>query len=319
VFFDAHFAPGVVSRALTAEERSETLSWRAVLLPGLDPDVVTRFVDPRLDKVYSAFAVRASGRPLVVKRAEANELIVYRTHLQRRGLPVPELLRVAEVDGSTWLLLESIQGTDVQRCSIMQARDAGRAVGRIAASRWSEPGGSPKAVTDYLAQLDRDADVLGDFPEVRRAYAALARRVESGPWGLAQADLLPLNVLHDGKRAWVIDWGYGDVLPVMLDPGRFLAQGGRDERSAFIQEDGVPEAFLRAWLDEVRCHVDTRLTPDLLAHDVLLEEVRQQVECFRWVPRLLAAGEQLPDYYDPERDLDRHVATAQRLAREAMS
>lgn len=319
MFFDSSLAPGVLSQALTARELAETRPWREALLPSVEPDAVTRFVDPRLDKAYSAFAVQAGGRRLVAKRAEANEVSVYRTHLQGCGLPVPELLRVAEVEGSTWLLLESIPGTDLQRCSIAQACEAGRAVGRIAVSRWSESGGSPRATADYLAQLDRDADVLGDFPEVRRAYAALARQVESGPWGLAQADLLPLNVLYDGECAWVIDWGYGDVLPVMLDPGRFLAQGGCDEWFAFVQEDGVREAFLRAWLDEVRCHVDTRLTPDLLAHDVLLEEVRQQVECFRWVPRLLAAGEQLPDHYDRERDLDRHVATARRLARDAMS
>jgi len=45
----------------------------------------------------------------------------------------------------------------------------------------------------------------------------------------------------------VIDWGYGDVLPVMLDPGRFLAQGGPGERLPFLYEDGVHQAFLVAW------------------------------------------------------------------------
>lgn len=319
VFVDIEIAPGVVTRALTAEELPATLGWRDAFVPGLDPERVSRFIDRRLDKVYSVFAIAAEDRPLVVKQAEADEVAVYPTHLDGRGLPVPQLLRVADVDGVTWLLFEAVPGNDLQRCSVEQARDAGRAVGRIAASGWSEAGGSPEATADYLAALDRDLDVLDDLPEARSAYVELAKRVEDGPWGLAESDLLPINVLHDGRRAFVIDWGYGQVLPVMLDPGRFLAHGGPDARSMFVQEHGVRDAFLEVWLDEVRSCVATQLTPDLLARDVLLEQVHQQVECFGWVRRLLAADEDLPDRYDPDRDLYSYIDAARTLAREALS
>nr|WP_300147452.1 phosphotransferase [Propionicimonas sp.] len=319
MFVDTEIAPGVVTRALTPEEASESRGWREALLPGLEPDAVARFIDPRLDKVYSVFAMAAGSRRLVVKQAEGNEVAVYRSHLDGRGLPVPELLRVADVDGATWLLFESFPGGDLQRCSIGQARDAGRAVGQIAASGWSERGGSPDATAAYLATLDRDRDVLEDLPEVRRAYAVLAHRAETGPWALAEADLLPINVLHDGQRACVIDWGYGEVLPVMLDPGRFLAHGGPGESSMFVHEDGVRSTFLAAWLDEVCSRVDTALTSDLMTRDVMLEHVHQHVECFRWVRRLLAAGEQLPDRYDPDRDLYSHLEAARRFACEALN
>ncbi|MBM3548959.1 MAG: choline kinase [Alphaproteobacteria bacterium] len=111
------------------------------------------------------------------------------------------------------------------------------------------------AVRDYAAQLDGTADGR-DLPRLM----AIADRLEQavGPIDLVfgHNDLLPANLIDDGKRLWLIDWEYAGYGSPLFDLGN-LASNSRYEDDAWhallaAYHDRAPDATLLCRADAMR-------------------------------------------------------------------
>lgn len=89
-------------------------------------------------------------------------------------------------------------------------------------------------IRDYVRLIDADP-----------AYAALADRLERAqsamPIVFGHHDLLPGNLMDDGRRLWLIDWEYGGFGTAMFDLANLSANG------AFGNPED--EALLNAYFD----------------------------------------------------------------------
>ena len=157
-----------------------------------------------------------------------------------KGLPVPKLLGAAE----GFLLMGFVEGNDLKRpddngvkaaaeslAAIMNAYPMGREYER---GRYEV----------YLKRLERRAAVLVDEPELAAAFRVFFERQKEIPLTLSNGDLLPINVLYDGKKATLIDWGFGGFLPYALDIARFTAHStGSGEVTSFRMSDAQKKLF----------------------------------------------------------------------------
>jgi thiamine kinase-like enzyme len=104
------------------------------------------------------------------------------------------------------------------------------------------------AVRDYLAQLDEGGRLGEATARLRRIAAALEGEV--GPLALTVThnDLMPGNLIDDGKRLWLIDWEYGGYGAPLFDLATLVVNNELDagacERLLRAYHDAPPDAAL---------------------------------------------------------------------------
>lgn len=194
---------------------------------GTEKPEVLRFFDDAVydneDKGYNAFKLLTPDGSFVLKRYERPEDRDAEVKHYRllQGLPVPKLLAVS----SDCILMDFVEGDDLKRptddgvraaaeslCAVMNAYPMGRDYEK-------------QRYEAYLRRLERRAGTLEDELELKRAFAVFFERQKHIPLTLSNSDLLPINILYDGRRATIIDWAFGGFMPYSLDIARFTAHG----------------------------------------------------------------------------------------------
>jgi thiamine kinase-like enzyme len=74
-------------------------------------------------------------------------------------------------------------------------------------------------IRDYVGLIDADRRYLGIADRLEQAQVAL-------PIVFGHHDLLPGNVMDDGRRLWLIDWEYGGFGTAMFDLANLSSNGG---------------------------------------------------------------------------------------------
>jgi Ser/Thr protein kinase RdoA (MazF antagonist) len=197
----------------------------------------------------------------------------------RRGLPVPELVSVGELDGISFIVQTFVDGAhgDTRRDAALW-RTLGEYARRVNETPldasapgelfWRfgrDPRASWAAHVDYnLQQLGADDPLLAlgvyaaaDRPKLRACIESLRERVTR--FGLSHGDVVPRNVLLPARGApFLIDWGSAQVGPVPhLDYLRVWSDDAREgfspsDFAAFADGYGVPPRELLATLADVR-------------------------------------------------------------------
>jgi thiamine kinase-like enzyme len=74
-------------------------------------------------------------------------------------------------------------------------------------------------IRDYVSLIDADRHYLAVADRLEQAQVAL-------PIVFGHHDLLPGNVMDDGRRLWLIDWEYGGFGTAMFDLANLSSNGG---------------------------------------------------------------------------------------------
>ncbi len=97
-------------------------------------------------------------------------------------------------------------------------------------------------IRDYVRLLDADPKYLALADKLEQAQAPL-------PTVFGHHDLLPANIIDDGKRLWLIDWEYGGFGTAMFDLANLSSNGGfsdaDDARLLDLYFGRLPSAELR--------------------------------------------------------------------------
>ena len=98
-------------------------------------------------------------------------------------------------------------------------------------------------IRDYASLIDAD-----------RRYLAVADRLEQAqvplPIVFGHHDLLPGNLMDDGKRLWLIDWEYGGFGTAMFDLANLSSNGAFDA----AQDDTLLDAYFAGKADDALRH-----------------------------------------------------------------
>jgi thiamine kinase-like enzyme len=98
-------------------------------------------------------------------------------------------------------------------------------------------------IRDYVSLIDAD-----------RRYLAVADRLEQAqvplPIVFGHHDLLPGNLMDDGRRLWLIDWEYGGFGTAMFDLANLSSNGAFDA----AEDDALLDAYFAGKADDALRH-----------------------------------------------------------------
>lgn len=203
------------------------------LLDGQGP-VLTRLVRQEDGEPYEVWRVECGAGRFILKRAKEYEAEVYRELLPGVGAGAPVLYQTADVGGSTYLLMEFVEGADLCRCGRRGLTLALDALIAMQKATWNDQARAGFGYTFEKSLKDRRhrGEYLGD-PGLEAAYARFMSEYASVPRALCHDDLLPFNVIVSGDRAVMIDWEFAGILPYPVSFARLIAHGEEDEAALF--------------------------------------------------------------------------------------
>lgn len=170
--------------------------------------------------------VCAGDARYIFKRAKGSEADVYQNFLTPSRMYAPALLGKAAADDGVYLLLEYVEGNNLQRASLRGIRLAADALAQMQNEFWSRANASEKGqmFSDRFSHMKKRRAYLGSAL-LERQYDRYLEAYETLPRTFSHDDLLPFNVLIAKKRAVFIDWEAAGFLPYPVSLARLIAHG----------------------------------------------------------------------------------------------
>ena len=82
-------------------------------------------------------------------------------------------------------------------------------------------------------------------PIIGEAYSIFLKHQLTCPRTLSNGDFLEFNVVNHDNRVYIIDWGFGGIMPYSLDIARFIAHATVDRATfPFYMSDNQKELFV---------------------------------------------------------------------------
>ncbi len=238
-------------RDLTAEEFAE-------IAPVLEkcnifsPDMVSRFVDTRLDKIYNVYLLKDGTKTILKNGGKANrDAMKYETYFAGHHFAVPRILSSFTVGEENFVRMEFAEGTDARGCTEEEGQRIGKALAQIQ-SHYLTSGGHTEKAGSYFTRcvFDRFQKIKEYYPDSEAVVSYVEHRFFEAPQTLIHDDLLPINVLLNAEALWFIDWEYAEILPYFLDLGRFAFV--YDQSGDFFIPQESARAFLQSYYEKMQ-------------------------------------------------------------------
>lgn len=257
-------------RSLTEEERA-ALSAVLERFGITDSGNIARFVDSRLKKVYDVYLINGKDGKMVLKKCDKNcrDPKKYDLYFAGHDFAVPKILDRASIGEETYIIMEYAEGGDARDCGEDDAKKVGTELARIQ-SHYLTSGGHTKLSDYYFKEYVADfcEKIKGYFENFDTVFQAVEKRFFEAPHSLIHDDLLPINVLLNGDRAWILDWATAGFFPYFLDLARFaFVQSGNDQ-FYISHESGM--AFLDAYYEEMRKNPKFEMDKNRFYQDVAI-------------------------------------------------
>ena len=215
-----------------------------------------RFCDStgEYQRKYNVYKISTEKKAYVLKCSDKAETVLYRDFLQGKGFAVPQYYGDTEFDGHVWLLMEYIDGLDLCQFDQKMAVASADTLAQIQNFYWGcemEDGRFQR----YLERIHRRAGCLGKEPELAAAYDRFLERQKDCPRTLSNGDFLQFNGILHGGRVYMIDWGFGGIMPYALDIARLIVHGSEKQESGgfpFYMDDGLRKIFVQAQYERLR-------------------------------------------------------------------
>lgn len=170
--------------------------------------------------------VTADGNRYILKRAKEFEAEIYRSFFPEGRSYVPGLLGSVSGSDGEYLLLERIEGSNLQRCTLSGLEAAVDSLSLMQNEFWENQRLSHKGLSfeESFAQRKKRRDYLCSAL-LEKYYDEYLFLYERLPRTLCHDDLLPFNILVAKNRAVMIDWEVGGILPYPVSFARLIAHG----------------------------------------------------------------------------------------------
>lgn len=241
------------------------------------PEEIVRFIDTHLDKIYDVYLIRNDEKALILKKLEERRFdkAKYDTYFAGHGFAVPEILENVSMGETDYVLMEYVEGADARECSEADAAKIGTELAKIQ-SHYLTVGGHLESTeyywNRYLQKYYEKAKVyFEDFDEV---WESAKNRFFEAPVTFVHDDLLPINVLIDGKQPWIIDWEIAGMYPYFLDLARFAYVYVNMDNKFFISNESA-DAFTKAYYEEMKKNSKFNVDEDRYKKDITISAFYQ--------------------------------------------
>lgn len=204
--------------------------------------------DGNYNRKYNVYQLTAGGKPFVLKKSDSCEASIYRDFLRGNGFTVPEYIGSIAHGSEIWLLMEHIDGPDLRKFTTEMAFAAAETLSQIQNTYWNSPIADGR-FQRYWERISKRAECLKEYPEFSAAYNLFLERQKSIPRTLCSGDFLPCNGIFHAGRVYMIDWGFGGIMPYALDIARLIAHGTEEPEPGafpFRMDAELRSAFVRA-------------------------------------------------------------------------
>ncbi|MBQ9459536.1 MAG: phosphotransferase [Oscillospiraceae bacterium] len=175
---------------------------------------------------YDVYRVNTPFGDRMLKKAAKREAENYARYLAGKSLRVPACFGRSRVGRDDWIALERIDGEDLRDMTDALAIAAADSIAEIQNCFWGS------ADTDrfdaYLERIRRRYSFIKDDPPIGEAYRLFLERQKTCPRTLSNGDFLEFNALSRAGAVYIVDWGFGGVMPYSLDIARFIAHATED-------------------------------------------------------------------------------------------
>ena len=163
------------------------------------------------------------------------EVANYELFLSQGKFAVPQYYGKWTDANDVWILIENIEGDDLREMTDQSAILAAESLSQIQNKFWkdTEEEFEKKKMDDrfevYWKRVLRRASFVAGEPILRKAYQLFLNRQSTCPRTLSNGDFLEFNALQDNNIVYIIDWGFGGIMPYSLDIARFIAHATEDK------------------------------------------------------------------------------------------
>ena len=195
---------------------------------------ITQLKHEEDDEFYQVWRIHSNGKNYLLKQAKGDEKEIYPALLSDCKDSVPALYQTITADENTYLLLEYIDGENVCKCNREKLILTLNALISLQEKTWEtlDFKGIEHLFTKSVAHRENRGKYLRD-ELLESAYAEFLRVYQAAPRTLCHDDLLPFNVLCTDKKAVLIDWEVGGILPYPTSFARLIAHTEEDEDALF--------------------------------------------------------------------------------------
>ncbi|WP_155830519.1 hypothetical protein [Butyrivibrio sp. NC3005] len=179
---------------------------------------------------YDVYKIITKDGKRIMKKASDCEASNYKKYLNTNRFNVPSYYG-SYVDGKDlWIILENIEGNDLRDMTDELAIEAAESLAVIQNAYWNCT--DTERFETYLKRIEKRYSFIKDNDVIGKAYKIFLERQLVCPRTMSNGDFLEFNsVNHEGK-VYIIDWGFGGILPYSLDIARFIAHA-TENRATF--------------------------------------------------------------------------------------
>ena len=201
---------------------------------------------------YSVWKIAEDGVTRVLKKTSKRETDIYDAFLASAECGAPVLYKSIEYDGELFLLMEYVEGHNLQKCDRKSLTAAMDALIYLQNMYWEKRQlqGIGHGFEASLPGRQKRGNYLNDA-ELEQAYKRFLRIYQEIPRALCHDDLLPFNVICTKERAVLIDWEYAGILPYPTSLARLIAHGEEDESAFFFMTQADKDYAIDYYFDHL--------------------------------------------------------------------
>lgn len=222
---------------------------------------------------YDTYRIVSASGSKMLKKADSREAANYEAYLSRGDFMVPRFYGRVNDGPDIWIALENIEGSDIRDMTDELAKAAAKSLSQIQNHFWGNP--DTERFDRYLERIEKRFQYIKDAPDIGAAYKVFLERQKDCPRTLSNGDLLQCNAVGKDGAVYIIDWGFGGVMPYSLDIARFIAHATEDRATfPFRMSDRQKQIFL----DEVYENLAEKPDRGQFIWDVKLAVLNEYVE-----------------------------------------
>lgn len=222
---------------------------------------------------YDVYSLETGSGSIILKQSDDREVFNYEKYLNNKDFKVPKYFGNYRDGHTVWIVLEKIEGNDLRDMTDQLAISAANSISAIQNHYW---GCKDRERYDaYWKRINKRYQFIKKEPVIGEAYNLFLQHQQSCPRTMSNGDFQEFNAVLRDDEVYIIDWGFGGIMPYSLDIARFIAHATEDRATfPFYMKDAQKALFVKRVYD----NLEQKPTYEQYLFDIKLAVLNEYVE-----------------------------------------